>query len=70
MLGDWIFSVKIENRDGDRFTQDIDLSVDNLQSALAEQAFKPCASMDFSRIGWVSPLGRDNDMPVHAVPGD
>ena len=25
MLGDWIISVKIENRDGDRFTQDIDV---------------------------------------------
>jgi hypothetical protein len=28
MLGDWIISVKIENRDGDRFTQDIDVLVD------------------------------------------
>lgn len=52
-----------------RFTQDIDLSADTLQEALAEQAFKPCTSMDFSRIGWVSPLGRDSEMLVHAVAG-
>ena len=52
-----------------RFTQDTDLTVDTLQTALTEQAFKPCTSMDFSRIGWVSPLGRDSDMLVHTVAG-
>ncbi len=26
MLGDWIVSVKIENRDGDRYSQDVDVT--------------------------------------------
>ncbi len=52
-----------------RFTQDIDLSPETLEEAMAEQAFKPCTNLDFSRIGWVSPLGRDSDMLTHSAGG-
>ncbi len=52
-----------------RFTQDLDLTPDTLDAALAEQAFKPCTNLDFSRIGWVSPLGRDSDMLTHTAGG-
>ncbi len=49
-----------------RLTQEIDLSADVLQSALSEQSFTPCMNMDFSRYGWVSPLGRDSELMTHA----
>jgi len=52
-----------------RFTKDIDLSPDALEEALAEQAFQPCNNMDFSRIGWVSPLGRNSEMLTHTASG-
>ena len=52
-----------------RFTKDIDLSPDTLEEALAEQNFKPCTNMDFSRYGWVSPLGKDSEMFTHACGG-
>ena len=48
-----------------RFTKDINLSSERLESALAEQAFKPCNNMDFSRYGWVSSLGRDSELYTH-----
>ena len=52
-----------------RFTQDIDLKQETLEEALAEQAFKPCTNLDFSRTGWVSPLGRDSAMLTHSAGG-
>lgn len=48
-----------------RFTKDIDLSSARLESALAGQAFKPCNNMDFSRYGWVPPLGGDSELYTH-----
>ena len=38
-------------------TQPFDLSFEDLESQLAENAFIPCANYEKSRIGWVSPMG-------------
>lgn len=48
-------------------TQPFDMSVEDLESHLAEQAFVPCANYEKSRIGWISPLG--NDAPVDEEDG-
>lgn len=37
--------------------QPFDLSFEDLESQLADNAFIPCANYEKSRIGWVSPLG-------------
>ncbi len=50
-----------------RVTSDIDLSVDTLESKLAEMAFAPWTNVDFSKYGWVSPLGRNGEMYTHAI---
>ena len=52
-----------------RFTKNIDLSPETLEEALQEQAFKPCSNMDFSRFGWVSPLGKTSEMFTHSCGG-
>lgn len=38
-------------------TQNFDLSFEELESQLADNAFIPCANYEKSRTGWVSPLG-------------
>jgi len=52
-----------------RFTKDIDLSPETLEEALQEQNFSPCTNMDFSRYGWVPPLGKDSEMYAHSASG-
>jgi recombination associated protein RdgC len=52
-----------------RLTKDIDISSDTLEAALAEQDFSPCTNMDFSRYGWVPPLGNDSEMYTHSCSG-
>lgn len=52
-----------------RVTQKIDLSVDRLEEELKKQAYKPCSSLDFSRYGWVPPLGKHSDMLTHSCDG-
>ncbi len=49
-----------------RFTRDIDLTPDTLEVALHQQDFTPCTNMDFSRYGWVAPLGKDNTQYTHS----
>ncbi len=41
------------------------ITAEQLQQALAPQAFAPCSSLDMQSQGWVSP--RDNDLLVHSV---
>jgi recombination associated protein RdgC len=43
-------------------TQEFDLSVEEFEAQLAENAFTPCSNYEKSCIGWVSPLG--NAAPV------
>ena len=52
-----------------RFSKKIDLSPETLEAALQEQSFNPCTNMDFSRYGWVPPLGRDSEMYTHSCGG-
>jgi recombination associated protein RdgC len=52
-----------------RLTKDIDISPETLEEALAEQSFSPCANMDFSRYGWVPPLGKDSEQYTHSAGG-
>ncbi|HJV86451.1 MAG TPA: recombination-associated protein RdgC [Noviherbaspirillum sp.] len=48
-----------------RLTAPWTLSADQLEAALAPQAFAPCSSVDLQTQGWVSP--RSNGMLVHTV---
>ncbi len=52
-----------------RLTQKIDLSTDTLEEALQKQAYQPCGSLDFSRYGWVPPLGKDSELLTHSCNG-
>ncbi len=52
-----------------RFTQYVDLSPETLEEALSKAQFKPCASLEFSRVGWVSPLGKHSEMLTHSANG-
>lgn len=52
-----------------KLTRKIDLSMESLEEALAKQAFQPCASLDFSRYGWVPPLGKHGTMLTHSCNG-
>jgi len=48
-----------------RLTAPWTMTAEQLEAALAAQAFAPCSSLDMQSQGWVSP--RDNGMLVHAV---
>ncbi len=50
-----------------RLTQQLDLSADNLTEHLSKNTFKPCSKMDFSRFGWVPPMGKLGTDLVHPV---
>ena len=50
-----------------RLTQKLDLSADNLSEHLSKNKFKPCSKMDFSRFGWVPPMGKLGEELVHPV---
>lgn len=50
-----------------RLTQKLDLSAEGLSEHLSKNRFKPCKKMDFSRFGWVPPLGKLGTELVHPV---
>ncbi|MEM7282967.1 MAG: recombination-associated protein RdgC, partial [Pseudomonadota bacterium] len=50
-----------------KLTRPIDLSVDTLEAALEKRQFVPCSNIDYSRIGWVPPLGPQSEQYVHPV---
>ncbi|MEM9057915.1 MAG: recombination-associated protein RdgC [Pseudomonadota bacterium] len=50
-----------------RLTGAVDLSVERLEAELAHHAFQPCGKTEFSRFGWVPPLGKHGTMLTHAV---
>ena len=52
-----------------RLTQKMDLSTETLEDALQKQAFSPCSGLDFSRYGWVPPLGRHSELLTHSCNG-
>lgn len=50
-----------------RLTQKLDLSAEALSEHLSKNRFKPCQKMDFSRFGWVPPMGKLGQDLVHPV---
>jgi len=50
-------------------TKDLKLSPEEIETKLASQEFHPCSSHDKSKIGWVSPLGKEGQMLTHVVAG-
>ncbi|NNF15121.1 MAG: recombination-associated protein RdgC [Gammaproteobacteria bacterium] len=50
-----------------RFTKRPSISSESLAEQLEQHPFRPCSSVDFSRSGWVSPLGNLSDQLVHSV---
>ncbi len=50
-----------------RFLHPVTLSADELNEQLTKSAWKPCGKMDMETMGWVPPLGRENESLVHAV---
>ncbi len=52
-----------------RFTKPCDLNAETLNQQLAQHSFVPCGSQDFTRSGWVPPLGRHGSELVHVTDG-
>lgn len=52
-----------------RLTKEIDLSNETLEEALQAENFSPCSNLDFSRYGWVSPLGKNSELYTHSAGG-
>ncbi len=52
-----------------RFTKPCDLNAETLNQQLAQHSFVPCGSQDFTRSGWVPPLGRHGSELVHVIDG-
>jgi len=50
-----------------RFLQPFTLSANALHEQLTEATFQPCGKMDMGSMGWVPPLGRENDSLVHST---
>ncbi len=52
-----------------RLTKAIDLTAETLEAALEGENFSPCNNMDFSRYGWVPPLGKNSELYTHSCSG-
>jgi len=48
-----------------RFLKPITISSTDLHEQLATATFQPCGKMEMESIGWVAPLGRDNESLVY-----
>lgn len=53
-----------------RLTQDIPLSADELEAALASKPARPCASQELTTYGFSAPFGKGADAPLVHVSGD
>ena len=49
------------------FTKPFELSPEDLESRLSKKHFQPCSSHDKTRMGWISPIGKDGEMLTHVV---
>ncbi len=58
----WFKNLKIY-----RFSTSFSINPDQLDSQLAEKAFKPCGSTQASSFGWVSPLGNEGQQLHHTI---
>jgi recombination associated protein RdgC len=52
-----------------RLTRKIDISESTLDVKLAEHAYQPCSNLEFSRYGWVPPLGKHSELLTHSCNG-
>ena len=52
-----------------RFTKPFEVNAETLGQQLQQYSFEPCGSRDWSRSGWVPPLGRHGSEFVHATNG-
>ena len=52
-----------------RLTKPFDLSAEELEKQLAEFAYTPCESFQFSSFGWIEPLGKHGKMLSHVANG-
>ena len=52
-----------------RFTQPVDLSPEDIEPRLADQAFRPAGTLEPSSTGWVSPLGLAESPLIHVTNG-
>ena len=53
-----------------RFTKPFDYSAESLEKNLEKHGFSPCGNQDFSRYGWVPPLGHHGEMLTHTCNGN
>jgi recombination associated protein RdgC len=52
-----------------RLTRPIDITPETLEEKLAEHSYRPCTNLEFSRYGWVPPLGKHGTLFTHAGNG-
>lgn len=52
-----------------QFTEEFTVTAEELNEALAANAFQPCGKLDPVRFGWVPPLGRHGSEYVHSANG-
>lgn len=52
-----------------RFAKPFSISDDELETKLEAARFHPCGPQDLSKIGWISPLGRQGQVFVHSGQG-
>ena len=50
-----------------QFTRPFEMSADELDQKMSEFVFQPCSSVERSRFGWVSPLGKAEEALTHSV---
>lgn len=53
-----------------RLTQDIDLSAEHVETALAGKPARPCTSQELATYGFTAPLGKGPDAPLLHASGD
>jgi len=52
-----------------KLTKSIDLSTETLEQSLEQNKYSPCTNLDFSRYGWVPPLGIHGTTYTHSCAG-
>ena len=50
-----------------QLSEAFDVSPEDLDEAMQQQAFKPCQGLDTHRSGWVPPLGKHGQQLIHAT---
>jgi recombination associated protein RdgC len=53
-----------------RLTKPVDLDQETLENKLDKHSYQPCGNLEYSRYGWVPPLGKHSEMLTHAANGN